>query len=644
METMDKQEAEGSAVSEAPAMLAWCHASGWHGQVDLRHATLISSVYVKLVRSKMNVRRKGAPVAELIALIRSQGLLQNLVGYMQVVDGVRTGIIEIVAGGRRLAAIGQLIAAGELPSDYTIPILLVSEEEAVDISLAENLGREPMHPADVFDAMLALAERGRSADDIGLAFGVDGLTVQRRLRLARVAPALFALYRNDKASYEQMAALAVTEDQVAQRRAWDSLGPYSRTPQQLRRLLTQQELNVRTDRVARFVGAAVFERAGGRIRRDLFGEEGDCYLQDIALLEDLAVAMLERFAARVRREGHAWVSVVLRVDQAFLSNYGRAALVALPPTEDQRKKLAAIERALAEVEQALDSATEQPSALTNRRRALRARRAALQGQLYQPAPACRALAGALVTIDQDGKPQVHRHLIRPQDRKSVEVAATQVKTRSVHSERLTRVLTGHRTAALGAEMLARPDVALVVLAESLLGRLFDRDGAGEGMHLSLTQPVLPDEVKKGTAWQTLDQHGAALRAVLDAIPAGQTLLDWLLAQPQPKVVEMLSYAVACSLDTVQSAEHADHGFERLARAVHLDMHRWWQPTADSYFSHVRKDRILEVVAEVVSPQAAAPLDRSGKQEAALTAERAVASSGWLPGALRHASEASPTDR
>jgi hypothetical protein len=41
---------------------------------------------------------------------------------------------------------------------------------------------------------------------------------------------------------------------------------------------------------------------------------------------------------------------------------------------------------------------------------------------------------------------------------------------------------------------------------------------------------------------------------------------------------------------------------RLRHAVNLDMADWWEPTAASYFSHVSKDRIIEVVAQAISPE------------------------------------------
>jgi ParB family chromosome partitioning protein len=308
-------EVEASVIEMSPAPVVG------------EHATIRAALYRVMVRSKLNVRRKVTSVTELAALIRSQGLLQNLVGFPQVVDGIETGIIEIVAGGRRSEAIGMLIAQGDLPTDFQVPYLCVTEDEAVAISLAENLGRENMHPADVFEAMLALSVRGRSIEDIALGFNVDALTVRHRLKLANMSPRLLALYRDDEASFEQMMALAITDDHGAQQQAWDSVGKHGRSAHELRRLLTAQQINVQTDRVARFVGVAAFEKAGGVVTRDLFSNSGVGYIGDAVLLERLAMDRLEKQSRKLSKEGHAWIDILPRAGHAALSEYARVRTV-----------------------------------------------------------------------------------------------------------------------------------------------------------------------------------------------------------------------------------------------------------------------------------------------------------------------------
>lgn len=609
-----------------------------------QHATIHSAEHRLMVRSTLNVRRKSSSVTELAALIRSQGLLQNLVGFLHLTNGEPTGMVEIVAGGRRLEAIGMLIAQGDLPADYRIPYLRVTVEEAVDISLAENLGRADMHPADVFEAMMALSERGRSIEDIALNFHVDALTVRRRLKLANVSPKLISLYRNDEATFDQMMALAISEDHAAQEQAWDSLGKHQRYPHELRRLLTAQKINVQTDRVARFVGVAAFEKAGGIVTRDLFSNSGGGYIDDLPLLERLALDRLEKERRKLAKEEHGWIDVLLRADHAALSEYARVRMVQHAPSEEELAALATLQNQIESLESeraevgdgdersgALD---QQIAGLVDRSRTLR------RNLAIGPAPEDKSLSGAVISLDDNGCVVVRRDLIRPGDKgKMVKLAETDgnqdKRHKGVHSDRLTRVLTSHRTAALQAEMAFRPDVALAVLTEALIaGLLCPRSNGGSCAKVMLTTPVLADEARQGAAAAAMDGRRKELRARFPNGDAGVRLLAWLLGQPQQVVLELLAFCVASSLDTVQEREGASPGFVELARALNLDMRKWWSPTAANYFHHVSKERTAAVLTEAVSIEAAVPLEKMKKRAAAEAAERALSDVAWLPEMLR----------
>ena len=107
-----------------------------------------------LVPSRRNPRKvKPAREAQqtLVALIRSQGLLQPLV--VRPLDGKR---YEVVAGARRLKALQQIHKDNGNPK---IPCVLrnVDEQTADAMSLGENFGREAMHPLDEADAFAKLA-------------------------------------------------------------------------------------------------------------------------------------------------------------------------------------------------------------------------------------------------------------------------------------------------------------------------------------------------------------------------------------------------------------------------------------------------------------------------------------------------------
>lgn len=620
-------------------------------EIATTHATIRTTTHSLMVRSKLNVRSKGSgDVSELAALISSQGLLQNLVGYEQMIAGIRTGVIEIVAGGRRLAAIGSLIASGDLPEDYQIPYLLVDEAEAVAISLAENSGREPMHPADVYEAMMELFKRGASVDDIAISFGVDALRVKRRLKLANVSPRLFALYRNDEIDFDQMVALAVTDDHEAQEMAWDSgeNSPHMRSAHNLRRLLTEQQINVQSDRVARFVGVEALEAAGGVVTRDLFSENGTGYTKDAVLLENLAHAKLTEAAKALEGEGLAWIEVCVRVDHAALAEYATARTSRRKPTEAEAAELAALDKARQQIQEDLNNEDEENEeaidALYQRDDALEENEQAIRNSLVEPVEADKSLVGALVTVNHDGGMIVHRNLIRPSDKsKMVRITAAsndedvKPKEKPIHSDRLTRILTSHRTAALQAEMMDRPDVALVVLTHGLIKKVFfTHDFSDKIAQISLQQPMLADEVKSGRAWEVLEAKREELEARLPEDSDDQTLLGWLLEQPQQTILDYMAFCTARSLNAVQDREKDSPAFVEMAKAVNLNMCDWWKPTATDYFSLVSKGRMSEVVTQAVSADAAAPLEKLKKAEAAEAAERNIALTSWLPEVLRAA--------
>jgi ParB family transcriptional regulator, chromosome partitioning protein len=157
----------------------------------------------KLVRSSLNVRKTGAEAIEdLAASIAVHGLLQNLTVTKKSTKGKAKARsrdaayrYEVVAGGRRLAALQFLAKQKRIPKDYAVPCKVV-DDNGQELSLVENTVRQPMHPADQFEAFHRLAGTGLSVEDIAARFGLTPLFVAQRLKLAKgVARAHPALSR-----------------------------------------------------------------------------------------------------------------------------------------------------------------------------------------------------------------------------------------------------------------------------------------------------------------------------------------------------------------------------------------------------------------------------------------------------------------
>lgn len=60
--------------------------------------------------------------------------------------------------------------------------------DGAEASLAENVVRQDMHPADQFEAFHALHQGGTGIEDIAARFGVSAHTVRQRLRLLPFLP------------------------------------------------------------------------------------------------------------------------------------------------------------------------------------------------------------------------------------------------------------------------------------------------------------------------------------------------------------------------------------------------------------------------------------------------------------------------
>jgi len=92
---------------------------------------------------------------------------------------------------------------------------------------------------------------------------------------------------------------------------------------------------------------------------------------------------------------------------------------------------------------------------------------------------------------------------------------------------------------------------------------------------------------------------------------------------------ILAQYVGASVDGVATDEGA-HSINALIPALNLDLADEWKPTRASYFDHVSKARIAEVVTVAVSPAEGMRIVKLKKGDAATEAERIVSGTGWLP--------------
>ena len=614
----------------------------------------------RLVHSAFNVRKSGGEdVSELAALIKAQGLLQNLVVHPdETKRGKATGDYGVAAGGRRLRALTLLAKAGDIPADKDILCRLITREEAIAASAAENSGREPMSVADTVTAFAAMLAAGAGVEDVAVCFGITPLTVRRRLKLATVSPKLFALFRDDKMNLDQLMALAISDDHAAQERAWESTPPYSRHASMLRRKLLGEEIDASRDTVARFVGLSAYEAAGGPVVRDLFTEEDSGYIADVALLHRLAMARLTTEADTIKGEGWGWVEARISFDHSERHRFVDAPMVRREPSPKEKAQLDALAAEKEKAEEALEALYQQDDVPQDQAEPLDALASTaeaefdkLQRTMRHYTPEVMAHAGVIVTIDYSGVMVATRGLVKPEDRKraSKAVAASTGEgidgegedggSKSVHSESLVRKLTAHRTKALQIMLADNTQVALASLAQTLLSQLVVQGPYGVGR---LPQSVrangcdseltrVADDMEASRAWIEMQSRLANWRERIPGDP--DRLLTWLIGQPQETLLELLSLCSALSLSVIASRETERRG-DALATAVGLDMADWWSATSGAYLAQISKAQIVGAVSDAVSPEQALPLGKMKKGDAVAKAEALLDGKRWLPSPLR----------
>ena len=174
----------------------------------------------RLALAPENVRKTPpdeAAEAQLRASIAEHDLLENLVVRPDEPDPDGIERFAVVAGGRRLAALKALAENGTLHADHPVPCKVAANGNAGELSLAENVVRIAMHPADQVVAFAGLAESGVTVAAIAARFGVSERTVEQRLRLGNAAPELLDAYRAEQFDLETLMAFAVTTDHDRQR-------------------------------------------------------------------------------------------------------------------------------------------------------------------------------------------------------------------------------------------------------------------------------------------------------------------------------------------------------------------------------------------------------------------------------------------
>jgi ParB family chromosome partitioning protein len=612
----------------------------------------------QLQLSPLNARKTGGQdIDGLAASIEAHGLLQNLSVASSANDADH---YQVIAGGRRLAALQLLEREGRLSPDYLVPVRMIHDDSVLEASTAENTLREAMHPADQFEAFKAMVDAKKSIPDIAAHFGVSELVVKQRLKLANVAPKLVQIYRDGGMDLDQLQALALSDNHELQEHVWFKSDQYDREAYDLRRKLTKA--NVDADSVlARFVGLDAYQAAGGGIAQDLFSHRHEAYLTDRMLLETMAMDRLEAVAQRERDAGWSWAEARISADYNQLAEYphcGAEPRHEKPTKADEERIKAVIARldeisALQEGDQDAEEEDDPRCLDDDARQALEDEAEALEQERAELA--CRAevwpaevmaKAGVVVYLNHDGL-RVARGRLQPGQKISASGVVTGTPTsatgkteapkKAALSQDMVLRLEMHRAATIREHVAADPHKAMTLLLTHLALELVTTSVSQAGLDLKAANAhsgasgLIQSKFEclaKAPARKALDDRLAQLKK--DGMPTTSApLFEWIGKRSDAQRLELLALLTALTVDTNPGKRG-----EGLANEFGVDMATWWAPTADTYITLVPKALLAEAVADVDGKPAGEAILAMKKDAAIAAAAKALAGKGWLPKPLR----------
>lgn len=171
----------------------------------------IQKLPVMLIQpSPMNPRKTfdEAKLEELAQNIEEQGLLQPItvrkISDEETHIDEETGEVvsiepqyEIVCGERRFRAWNLLAKKSSKYNEIPCIIREMTDEQAFDAMITENLQRQDVDPVEEAEAFSLLLENGNAIEDIAIRFGKSIRFVQDRVKLKGLIPELIEMLRKD---------------------------------------------------------------------------------------------------------------------------------------------------------------------------------------------------------------------------------------------------------------------------------------------------------------------------------------------------------------------------------------------------------------------------------------------------------------
>ncbi len=164
-----------------------------------------------LVESPTNPRKRfdERTLGELAASFKTQGVLEPL-----LVRPLEATKYEVVIGARRLKA-ARLAELESVP----VRVVKLSDAEAIEAQVVENLQREDIHPLEEslgFKALMQLGEPTYTIASIAARAGKSEAYVQGRIKLADLIPPVAEAFLQDKIAIGHALLIAKLPDSQQQ--------------------------------------------------------------------------------------------------------------------------------------------------------------------------------------------------------------------------------------------------------------------------------------------------------------------------------------------------------------------------------------------------------------------------------------------
>jgi ParB family chromosome partitioning protein len=541
-----------------------------------------------------------ADTERLAADILSRGLLQPLGVYDNGAG------LFVAYGNRRLDALQHLAKAGSIPQDQKIPVVMLqgTPADALAASISENDNRQDLHPVAQFENMARLLTMGWGVKQLGKAFGIGPVAVQRILALGSLHASVREAWRADKIGEEAARAFTMAPE-AAQAAALGRVladCPYHQPgAQAVRKALFGDQSGA--PGLLKYVGEEAYAEAGGALIADLFSNSQA--VGDIDLLQRLANEKLSARVEALKAEG--W-GTVHTVQPPGWYGYERVGDVVL--TKDEAK---AVEAAKADKDTTRGWQEKVRIETEARLRGLDAE--------------ARATCHALVTVGADGAERVEAGFRPPS---SAAPAADGLPEVEGAPKAATAYAYEAQTMALSQMVKADPETALRLCVGALIGAL----PKGFPVHI------------KGSGWVN-DSAGddAPYDAVICLEGNGYIAPDlaWetLFECETDDLLQWLAVAVSQFVDATDKARVAgvsDAGIKTMidqtSRVGTYDAVAIKTFDLKAYLAMLKKGQMAEIVREAGKPDVADTIPGMKKAQAEAAAYEALKDTGWLPACIR----------